>query len=168
MRTGRVLIAIGLLLIPAVAAADGHRAGAFFGYSRASGSSLNGVIFAVDYSPDQFKAASIMGDVSINSGPHRGSDVTRVTWSLGANAGRSVFVEWLVANGHAGVGGVSGDGSSDGVGILGVSVDLRVHEKFTIRTQADASHPRRRRRRLLAVFDRRRLADPPEAGPRSN
>jgi hypothetical protein len=83
-------IALGILLVPAVASADAHRWGASGGGGGASGSQMWGVHTTADYTfyditkPDsRVKYFNLIYDFSLHSGTHDGADVTVKTGLTG-------------------------------------------------------------------------------------
>ncbi len=76
-------IALGFLLVPAVALADGHRAGFYGGGSGASGSSMWGFHTTADFTfydftnpQSKLRYVGVLDDFSVLSGTHNGADVT--------------------------------------------------------------------------------------------
>ena len=136
MRFGRVLIAIGVWLVPTVAFADGHRAGLFAGYARAAGSSLNGVIFGGEIAPAKLHGISFKSDISFTGGEHNGQDVTRIAWSAGVGAGGKISPK-LAVNIHTSAGSVFNDGGKDFIFVAGFAVDWLLKDYFAVRAQLD-------------------------------
>ena len=115
-----VIVVFGIVVGSTVVSADGHRAGLFAAYSKASGSTLHGVHVAYDTlfkpKPERYKYVTLMGDFSAHNGKHNGEDVTLITVMVGAHFSRalsddgrgrqhSVGAHWLG-------GGVFNDGNS--------------------------------------------------------
>ena len=120
----RLWIVLGFLLLPAVASADGHRAGLFGGGSYLRGSSLWGVHASGDWAPFTYRKFIFIGDLSVHSGTHDGADVTIKTFMGGGG--------WAFPKGdhvvtlHGLGGGVRGGGSRK-VGAVGGSYAFVAH-----------------------------------------
>ena len=83
-------IALGFLLVPAVASADTHRWGAAAGGSYGAASNLFGFHLAGDVAIGEFmtsqgwlKTVTAIGDFSIHAGEHDGADVRRKVLQFG-------------------------------------------------------------------------------------
>ena len=124
MRIRRLWVALAILSVPAVASADGHRAGIFSAYSAAKGSVLQGAHFNVDYAGNDpnAKVFAAMVDYSV----HDGKGFKRHTFSGGLSVSRRFthprFKEFVVG-GQALAGRVWGDGSADWAGTFGGSLE---------------------------------------------
>jgi hypothetical protein len=82
------LLASAMLLIPASARAHGHTADAFGGFSFTSASSLRGFheTYAVSWplaDPNAVKHVSVVGDLDLRVGSHKGNDVTQAAFAGG-------------------------------------------------------------------------------------
>ena len=160
MRIGRTAgMVIAMLAVPVAAAADGHRAGFFFGYSDAFASVLQGVHLAADWTPKQFPPKVdflyLVGDFSFHKGDHDGVNVTRFTVSGGARASLlygSASGKKVTLDAHALLGGVlDKDGSNSLAFVTGPrfgyrpsssdrgfkAVVIRTHVDYVVRKGGD-------------------------------
>jgi hypothetical protein len=151
MRSRRLWLALGVLLIPSAAQADDHRAGLFAGISFARGSTLVG--FHESYEVTSPRPAnrnlSVVGDFSVNFGSHdNGADVTQVPFMFGVRYMPTWLADHqkLVPFGQFLVGGVyTNDGvddGTDGAFAFGGGVDFlptrdASHEGWGVRAQFD-------------------------------
>ena len=120
MRLRPLWVALAILLVPAIARADGHRARGYAAYSVAKGSVLQGAQFSFDYAgnkPDARRWAWMV-DYSVNDG----TGFKRHTFLSGLSASKRV--KHFVLEGHALGGRVWGDGSADWAGTLGFAVEF--------------------------------------------
>jgi hypothetical protein len=127
MRVRPLWVALAILSVPAIAGADGHRAGFFGAYSGARGSVLKGVHFNVDYggnNPDAKIWAAVV-DYSV----HNGKGFKRHTFTGGVSGSRRVgqFVMGAQALG----GRVWGDGSADWAGTFGGNLERVIWSPIT-------------------------------------
>lgn len=115
-----VVAFVVMLLMPAAARADGHRAGLFGGFSVAEGSVLNGANLTFDYAGKDAakKYFAVMADYSV----HDGDGFKRQIFTGGVSASRR-FNRVVVAA-HGLLGGVWGDGSSDVAGTFGADFEV--------------------------------------------
>jgi hypothetical protein len=121
----RLWIVLAFLLVPAVASADAHRAGAFGGGSYLKASSLLGYHFAGDVVPIDkgvFQYITLIGDFSIHAGSHNGStDMVKTTVG---GPGFAFAIGDHVITGHA----LFGDGLGEGtVKVTGGSWEYLIH-----------------------------------------
>ena len=141
-------IALGFLLVPAIASADGHRAGIFGGGSYLKASSLGGVHATFDVVPkDTLKNFTLIGDFAIHSGTHDEVDGTikmffgGVGWAFPANDTTS-----HVPGVHAVFGGVNGGGDTVFGTAIGGSyqyiLDRSANKQLGFRVQVDGVFPK--------------------------
>ena len=89
MRIGNVCLGLVVLLIPALAFADSHRADVYSGASGGGGgSNLGGFIVALGLTEiQQREPRNVLfggvGSASVQFGSHEGRDLTQVVWSIG-------------------------------------------------------------------------------------
>jgi hypothetical protein len=119
MRIRPLWVALAILLVPAIASADGHRARFFAAFSAASGSVLKGAHFNFDYAGNKadHKYLAPMVDYSV----HDGDGFQRHTFTGGLNLSRRA--RQFVVAGHALGGRVWGDGSADWAGTFGAVIE---------------------------------------------
>ena len=114
-------IALGFFFIPAVASADGHRAGIFAGGSYMDASRLWGNHTSGEYTlgsiPSWRKNIVVIGDFSVHGGSHDGTEAGPRSL-LGGLGGRLLLSSHqnLVIGGHVLFGGIAGSGENDTVG----------------------------------------------------
>ena len=94
-------IALGLVLVPAVASADAHRWGFGGGGSGASGSKrygfyLSGEVVVADFIAHEsvYKYVTLIGDFNMTGGSHEGVDITRKTGGVGPGLRFSKNATW--------------------------------------------------------------------------
>jgi hypothetical protein len=133
MRFKRIAaVIVGIVFGSTVVGADGHRAGLFAAYSKASGSTLHGLHVAFDgtvkKAPEKFKFVTLMGDFSAHWGDPNGEDVTRVTYMGGFHSSHALAETGAgrqhVIGAHWLAGGVSGDGDASPVTAVGAAYDF--------------------------------------------
>jgi len=101
----RLVVVVGLLLIPVAAGADGHRADLFFGFSLAEGSWLKGFHVSGEHLlPGLEKHVFLVGDYSVHQG-------TRHVFQSGLNFSKDGGPVGL--SGRVLLGGVSDDAGTD-------------------------------------------------------
>ena len=127
MRIRPLWAALAILLVPAIAGADGHRAGFFAGYSAARGSVLQGAHFNADYAGNNPNAKIWAGVVDYSV--HDGKGFQRHTFTGGVSGSRR-FGQ-VVVGAQALGGRVWGDGSADWAGIFGGAVERVVWSPTT-------------------------------------
>jgi hypothetical protein len=120
MRIRPLWIALAILLVPAIARADGHRARFFGAYSLAQGSVLKGAHINVDYVGDRTKYDYLAPTVDYSV--HDGDGFQRHTFTAGVNV--SHRYKHVVVAGQALGGRVWGDGSADWAGSFGGVIEL--------------------------------------------
>jgi hypothetical protein len=119
MRIRTLWVALAILLVPAIASADGHRARLFAAFSAARGSVLKGAHFSFDYPGKKLehKYLAPMVDYSV----HDGDGFQRHTFTGGLNLSRRA--DQVVVAAHALGGRVWGDGSADWAGTFGAVIE---------------------------------------------
>lgn len=151
MRSRRLWLALGVLLIPSAALADDHRAGLFAGISFARGSTLVGFHESLEVTSKTpaNRDLSFVADFNVNFGSHdNGNDVTQVPFLFGVRYMPTWMADHqrLVPFGQLLVGGVyTNDGVDNGTNsavAFGGGVDFlptrdATHEGWGIRAQFD-------------------------------
>jgi len=117
MRIRALWVCLAILSVPAIASADGHRAGFFAAYSVARGSVLQGAHFNADYAGNKPNNKLLAGmiDYSVHA-------KERHTFMGGLSL--SHRLDRFVVAGHGLAGRVWGDGSADWAGTFGGAVEV--------------------------------------------
>ena len=123
-----LVVVVGFLLIPSIAAADGHRAEYFFGLSFATGSTLTG--FHLSAEPVSRKNAFFVIDYSA----HWGNDKPRHTGQIGGHYSRKVKGTSL--NGRVLMGVVSDAAGTDFSTTAGGGLQFKISEPKTARAES--------------------------------
>jgi hypothetical protein len=115
MRTRRLWLALGFLLVPTLVHADDHRARAFAAMSQAYRSVLAGFYGSVDFSvPVMEHDLGGIGEFSLNSGSHEDIDETNMTFMGGPSVALLPDLKKpFVFSAHLLVGVVSTDSDDD-------------------------------------------------------
>ncbi len=159
----RLVIACAFAFVPAVASADGHRAGLFGGGSYLRASNLGGFHVAGDVTladlslPNgKFKYFSLLGDFSLHKGTHEGADVTLKTFTGGASFKLAASDTSKNLGGvHFQIGGINGGGGTELVFVVGGTYEYIPHrdrdEQWGFRTQVDGVIPKDGDNKFLRV-----------------
>jgi len=121
MRIRPLWVALAILLVPAIARADGHRAGLFGAYSAAHGSVLQGVHVNFDYAGTGTTPAAKIWAAMVDYSVHDGDGFQRHTFTGGLSG--SHRLNQVVVGFQALGGRVWGDGSADWAGTFGAAFE---------------------------------------------
>jgi hypothetical protein len=149
----RLCVALLFMLVPAVASADGHRAGFFGGGSYLKASSLGGfhvsgdVVFGDVTTPSKYKYFSLVGDFSLHSGTHDGEDTTIKLFMGGASMKFAASdTSPHVGSVHGLFGGANGGGDTVFVTAIGGAYEFIKHRdgdrQVGFRVQVDGVIPK--------------------------
>lgn len=147
------IIALAFVLIPAVANADGHRAGFFGGGSYLKASSLGGfhvsgdIVFGDVTTANAYKYFSLVGDFSLHKGTHDGGDAT-IKLFMGGVSKKFAASDTSphVGSIHGLLGGANGAGDTTFVGAVGGAYEFIAHreadKQVGFRVQVDGIFPK--------------------------
>ncbi len=129
MRMRLIGFVLGILAIPALASADGHRWDGYIGGSGGDGASkLGGIHQAIGIALGGAHRVSIVGDFSTQFGSHDGIPVTQFAYMTGARVALSKYEQKFKPSAHVLFGGVyQNDGRSsdttDGAVAVGFGIE---------------------------------------------